>query len=71
MNEPFDPASLCLSRHPSGRLDMDGMKRLLSPLEVEADCIHCAVSISKRIGNRLLIANVNLSRSKLWIIGTH
>jgi hypothetical protein len=31
MNEPFDPASLHLSRHPSGRLDMDGMKRLLSP----------------------------------------
>ena len=45
MNEPFDPALLCLSRDPSGRLDMDGMKRLLSPLEVKADCIHCAVSI--------------------------
>jgi hypothetical protein len=49
---------------------MDGMKRLLSPLEVKADGIHCAVSISKRIDNCPLIANVDLNRSKLWIIVT-
>jgi hypothetical protein len=32
MNEPFDSASLRLSRDAFGGLDMDGMKRLLSPL---------------------------------------
>jgi hypothetical protein len=37
MNESFDSASLRLSRDPFGGLDMDGMKRLLSPLEVKAD----------------------------------
>jgi len=51
MNEPFDSGSLRLSRDPLGSLDVDGMKRLKSPLEVKADCVHCAVSISKRIGN--------------------
>jgi hypothetical protein len=34
-----------------GRLDVDGMKRLPSLLDVEADCIYYAVSISKRIGD--------------------
>jgi hypothetical protein len=48
MNEPF---SLRLSGDPLGRLDVDGMKRLLSPLEVKANGIHCAVSVGKRIGN--------------------
>jgi hypothetical protein len=51
MNELFDSASLRLSRDTFGGLDMDGMKRFLSPLEVKTDGIHCAISISKRIGN--------------------
>ena len=51
MNEPFDSSSLRLSRDPLGGLDVDGMERLLSLLDVKADCIHDTVSISKRIGN--------------------
>ena len=51
MNEPFDSSSLRLSRDPLGGLDVDGMERLLSLLDVKADCIHGTVSISKRIGN--------------------
>jgi len=51
MDEPFDSGSLRLSCDPLGRLDVDGMKRLPSLLDVEADCIYYAVSISKRIGD--------------------
>ena len=51
MDEPFDAGSLHLSSDPLGRLNVDGMKRLPSLLDVKADSIHCAVSISKRIGN--------------------
>src|SRR5258705_240763 len=51
MDEPFDSRSLRLSCDPLGRLDVDGMKRLPSLLDVEADCIYYAVSISKRIGD--------------------
>jgi hypothetical protein len=51
MDEPFDSRSLRLSRDPLGRLDVDGMKRLPSVLDIKADCIHRAVSISKRFGN--------------------
>jgi hypothetical protein len=51
MDEPFDPGSLRLSCDPLGRFDVDGMKRLPSLLDVKADCIHCAICISKRIGN--------------------
>ena len=51
MDEPFDPGSLRLSCDPLGRLDVDGMKRLPSLLDVKADCIHRAICISKRIGN--------------------
>jgi hypothetical protein len=70
MNEPFDSGSPRLSRDPLGRLDVDGMKRLKFPLDVKADCVHRAVSISKRIDNGPLIPNVHLNRSKLWIIRT-
>ncbi len=51
MDEPFDSGSLRLSGDPLGKLDVDGMKRLPSALDVKADCIHRAVSISERIGN--------------------
>jgi len=68
MDEPFDSSSLRLSRDPLGRLDVDGMKRLPSVLDIKADCIHRAVSTSKRFGNRPLIMNVSLDRSKLRII---
>ena len=51
MDESFDPRSLCLSRNPLGSLDVDGMKRLSSLLDVKADRVHNAVSIGKRIGD--------------------
>jgi len=51
MYEPFDSASLRLRRDPLGRFDVDGMKRLSSPFEVKADCIHYAISISECIWN--------------------
>jgi hypothetical protein len=51
MDESLDPRSLRLSRDPSGSLDVDRVKRLSSVLGVKADCVHCAVSIGKRIGD--------------------
>jgi hypothetical protein len=51
MNEPFDSGSLRLSRDPLSRFDVDGMKRVPSALDVEADCVHRAVSVGKRIGD--------------------
>ena len=51
MNEPFDASSLRLNCDPLGGLDVDGMERLRSLLDVKADCIHGTVSISKRIGD--------------------
>lgn len=51
MDEPFNSGSLRLNCDPLGRLDMDGMKRLRSVLDVKANCVHRAVSISKRLGN--------------------
>ena len=51
MDEPFDAGSLRLNCDPLGRLDVDGVERLLSLLDVKADCIHGTVSISKRIGD--------------------
>jgi hypothetical protein len=51
MDKSLDPGSLCLSCDPLGSLDVDGMKRLLSLLDVKADCVDHAVSIRKRIGD--------------------
>ena len=51
MDESFDPGSLCLSCDPLGSLDVDGMKRLSTLLDVKADCVDRAVSIRKRIGD--------------------
>jgi hypothetical protein len=50
-DETLNSGSLRLSRDLSGRLDVDRMKSLPSVLDVEADCVHRAVSISKRIGD--------------------
>ena len=71
MYEPFDSASLRLRRDPLGRFDVDGMKRLSSPFEVKADCIHYAISISEWHLELTAHVNVDLNRSKLWIIRTN
>jgi len=51
MNKALDTGSLCLSCDPLGGLDVDGMERLRSLLDIKANCIHRAVGIRKRFGN--------------------
>jgi len=49
VNEPFNAGTECLSRYPSGSLDVNGMKSLLSVLDVKANRIYNAVGAGKRI----------------------
>ena len=49
MEEPIDSGTVCLSRYPLGRLDVNGMKILLSVLDVKANRIYNAVGAGKRI----------------------
>ena len=49
MNEPIDTGTECLCRYPLGSLDVDGMKSLLSVLDVKANRIYNAVGAGKRI----------------------
>jgi hypothetical protein len=70
VREAFDAGSTCLSGYTFGGLDMHGMERLPSTLDVETDCIHCAVNASEGAGDRPLIVNVGLDRLNLRIIQT-
>ena len=49
MNEPIDSGTVCLSRYPLGRLDVNGMKSLLSAFDVKANRIYHAAGAGKRI----------------------
>ena len=49
MNEPIDTGTERLSRDPLRRLDVNGMKSLLSVLDVKANRIYNAVGAGKRI----------------------
>ena len=49
MDEPIEPGTVCLSRYPLGRLDVNRMKILLSVLDVKANRIYNAVGAGKRI----------------------
>ena len=49
MNKPFDSGPVRLSCYPLSRLDVNGMKGLLSVLDVKTDRIYNAVSAGKRI----------------------
>jgi len=49
VNEPIDSGTECLIRHPLRRLDVNGMKSLLSVLDVKANRIYNAVGAGKRI----------------------
>jgi hypothetical protein len=49
VNEPNDAGTECLSRYPSGCLDVNEMKSLLSVLDVKANRIYNAVGAGKRI----------------------
>ena len=49
MNKPFDTGTVCLSRYPLGGLDVDGMKSILSVLDVKANRIYNAVGAGKRV----------------------
>ena len=49
MNKPSDSGPVRLSCYPLGSLDVDGMKCLLSALDVKADRIYNAVGAGKRL----------------------
>ena len=49
MDEPFDTGPARLHCHSLGRLDVNGMKSLLSVLDVKTDRIYNAVSAGKRL----------------------
>ena len=68
MNKPFDSGPLRLGCYPLSRLDVNGMKSLLSALEVKADCIYNAVGAGQRIRDRPLVVNVGLYGLQLRII---
>jgi hypothetical protein len=51
VGEPFDSRSMRLSCYPLGRLDVHGMKSLLSVLDVKTDRIYHPVSAGKCIGD--------------------
>jgi hypothetical protein len=69
VNKPLNSSPVCLSCYPLGRLDVNGMKSLMSALDVKADRIYNAVSAGKRVRDGLLVVNVGLDGSKLRIIG--
>ena len=70
MDEPLDPGAMRLSCYPFGRLDMHGMKRLLSVLDVKTDRIYHPVGACECIGHGPLVVNVSCDRLKLRIIKT-
>jgi hypothetical protein len=47
-----------LDCYPLSRLDVNGMKSLMSALEVKADRVYSAVSAGERIRDRSLVVNV-------------
>ena len=49
MSQPLDSGSERLSCYPLGRFDVNGMKSLLSVLDVKTDRIYNAVGAGKRI----------------------
>ena len=59
-----------LNRYQLGRLDVHGMKSLLSVLNVKADRIYNSVSAGKRIRDRSFAVNIGVDGSKLRIIIT-
>ena len=70
MREPLHSGSACLSCYPLGRLDVHGMKRLPSTLDVKTDRIYHPVGACKCIGHGPLVVNVGCDRLKLRIIKT-
>ena len=70
MNQPFDSGPARLRCHPLGRIDVNGMKSLLSVLDVKTDRIYNAVRTAKRIRNRSLVVNIGLDGLQLRIIRT-
>ena len=68
MSEPVDSGSVGLSCYPFGTLDMYGMKRLLSALDIKTDRIYRTVSAGKGADDRLLVVNIGGDRLKLRII---
>ena len=71
MNKPFDPGPARVSCHPFGSLDVNGMKRFLSVLDVKTDRIDSGVSAGKRVCNRSVVVDVGPDGLKLRIIRTN
>jgi hypothetical protein len=63
MDHPLSTGSVRLKGHPSGRLDVNGMKRVPAMLNVETDCVHRGISTGKCISDGPLIMDVGLERS--------
>jgi hypothetical protein len=55
---------------PLGSLNVHGMKRFPSALDVETDRIDRGGSAGERTGDGLLVMDVGLDRLQVWIIGT-
>jgi hypothetical protein len=49
VNEPFESGPVRLNYYPLGRFNVNGIKSLLSMLDVEADRIYSAVGVGKGI----------------------
>ena len=49
MNKPFDSGPVRLGCYPLSRLDVNGMKSLLSVLDVKANRIYNAVGAGSRV----------------------
>jgi hypothetical protein len=68
MDKVLDPSPLRLNCYALGGLDVDGMKCLVTTLNVKADGIYHCVSASNRISDRPFVANVRLDRLNVRII---
>ena len=68
MRNPLDSGLVCLNCYPFGRIDVHGMKRLLSVLDVKTDRIHHTISADNGIGDGPFIVDVGLDRLEMRII---
>ena len=69
MGEAFHSGSACLSGNPLGRLDMYGMKRVLSRLDVKADRIHDGKGAGDGRRDRAVVIDIGANRFNLGIAG--
>ena len=61
MNKPFDSGPVRLSCYSLGRLDVNGMKSLLSVLDVKANRIYNAVGAGSRVRRECLLLRIEVA----------